>query len=41
MGRDVAATEQESEHRLLLELAREAFEKQVARRVRALSRGFM
>ncbi len=40
-GEDVAATEQDSEHRLLLELAREAFEKQVAKRVRPLSRGFV
>ncbi len=37
----MAATEQEAEHRLLLELAKEAFEKQVAKRVRPLSRGFV
>ncbi len=41
MGRTVAATEQETEHRLLLELAKEAFEKQVAKRVRPLSRSFV
>ncbi len=41
MGRTVAATEQETEHRLLLELAKEAFEKQVSKRVRPLSRGFV
>lgn len=41
MRGDVAATEQETEHRLLLELAKEAFEKQVAKRVRPLSRGFV
>ncbi len=38
---NVAASEQEAEHRLLLELAKEAFEKQVAKRVRPLSRGFV
>ncbi len=37
----VATAEQESEHRLLLELAKDAFEKQVAKRVRPLSRGFV
>jgi hypothetical protein len=41
MGDAVAATEQETEHRLLLGLAKEAFEKQVAKRVRPLSRGFV
>lgn len=41
MGRAVAAAEQESEHRLLLELAKETFAKQVAKRVRPLSRGFV
>ncbi len=34
-------TEQETEHRLLLELAKDAFAKQVAKRVRPLSRGFV
>lgn len=37
----MAATEQEAEHRLLLELAKETFTKQVAKRVRPLSRGFV
>lgn len=37
----MGATEQESEHRLLLELAKDAFAKQVAKRVRPLSRGFV
>ncbi len=41
MGRIVASTEQETEHRLLLELAKDAFTKQVAKRVRPLSRGFV
>lgn len=41
MGGGVPATEQEVEHRLLLGLAKEAFEKQVAKRVRPLSRGFV
>ncbi len=41
MGRTVAATEQEAEHRLLLELAKEAFETPVSKRVRPLSRGFV
>ena len=41
MGADVGATDQEAEHRLLLELAKEAFAKQVATRVRPLSRGFV
>jgi hypothetical protein len=40
-GEIVTSAEQESEHRLLLELAKEAFEKQVAKRVRPLSRGFV
>jgi hypothetical protein len=35
------AVSQESEHRLLLELAKEAFSKQVAQRVRPLSRGYV
>ena len=33
--------EQEAEHRLLLELAKDAFAKQVSKRVRPLSRGFV
>lgn len=37
----MALSEQETEHRLLLELAKEAFTKQVAKRVRPLSRGFV
>lgn len=37
----MAVSEQESEHRLLLELAKEAFSKQVAKRVRPLSRSFV
>lgn len=41
MGSDVASAEQESEHRLLLELAKETFAKQIAKHVRPLSRGFM
>jgi hypothetical protein len=41
MGEAVAATEQETEHRLLLELAKETFTRQVAKRVRPLSRGFV
>ncbi|HYM41120.1 MAG TPA: hypothetical protein VEY12_13405 [Thermoplasmata archaeon] len=41
MDRHVASAEQESEHRLLFELAKEAFTKQVATRVRPLSRGFV
>ena len=35
------AVSQESEHQLLLELAKEAFAKQVAKRVRPLSRGYV
>lgn len=35
------ASSQESEHRLLLDLAKDAFTKQVAKRVRPLSRGFV
>ncbi len=35
------AVSQESEHRLFLELAKEAFERQVAKRVRPLSRGYV
>lgn len=41
MGAVVAVSEQETEHRLLLELAKDAFAKQVAKRVRPLSRGFV
>jgi hypothetical protein len=41
IGSSVAATEQETERRLLLELAKEAFAKQVAKRVRPLSRGYV
>ena len=41
MRRFVATAEGESEHRLLFELAKEAFTKQVAKRVRPLSRGFV
>ena len=37
----MATTEQEAEHHLLLELAKDAFAKQVAKRVRPLSRGFV
>ncbi len=40
-GGSVTATEQETEHRLLLELAKETFARQVAKRVRPLSRGFV
>jgi len=35
------AVSQESEHRLLLELAKDAFTRQVAKRVRSLSRGYV
>ena len=35
------ALSHESEHKLLLELAKDAFAKQVAKRVRPLSRGFV
>ena len=35
------AVSQESEHKLLLELAKDAFTNQVARRVRPLSRGYV
>ncbi len=35
------AVSQESEHRLLLELAKDAFTRQVAKRVRPLSRGYV
>lgn len=35
------AVSQDSEHKLLLELAQEAFTKQVAKRVRPLSRGYV
>ncbi len=35
------AVSQESEHKLLLELAKDAFTKQVAKRVRPLSRGYV
>ena len=41
LGDSVAAMDQETEHRLLLELAKEAFARQVAKRVRPLSRGFV
>ena len=35
------AVSQETEHRLFLELAKEAFDRQVAKRVRPLSRGYV
>ena len=35
------AVSQESEHRLLLELAKDAFTRQVSKRVRSLSRGYV
>lgn len=35
------AVSQESEHRLFLDLAKDAFARQVAKRVRALSRGYV
>ncbi len=35
------AVSQESEHKILLELAKDAFAKQVAKRVRPLSRGYV